>query len=98
MMDFSQIVNWLLYAFSGLCFGVFASRYSVLSAVHIKQRYREEALACIFGCLPQLLFIITTFFLFPTWFISKTPTGGFFYYAVLAYFFSKGMRLNNTKK
>ena len=43
MMDFTQIVNWLLYAFSGLCFGVFASRYSVLAAVYIKKKYQEEA-------------------------------------------------------
>lgn len=97
-MDFSHIVNWLLYGFSGLCFGVFASRYSVLSTIYIKNKYHEEGIACFFSCLPQLLFLATSFFLFPTWFISKTPTGGFFYYAVLVYFFSKGMRLNNTKK
>lgn len=97
-MDFAQIVNWLLYGFSGLCFGVFASRYSVLSALYIKRKYQEEGIACFFSCLPQLLFLATSFFLFPTWFISRTPTGGFFYYAVLAYFFSKGMRLNNTNK
>ena len=47
--------------------------------------------------LPQLLFLSVSFFLFPTWFISKTPTGGFFYYAVLAFFFNKGLRLNNKK-
>ena len=97
-MDFSHIVNWLLYGFSGLCFGIFASRYSVLSVLYIQKKYLEEGIACFFSCLPQLLFLATSFFLFPTWFISKTPTGGFFYYAVLAYFFSKGRRLNNTKK
>lgn len=97
-MNFGEIVNWLLYAFSGICFGVFASRYSVLSAIYIKDKYKEEGIACLYSCLPQLLFIVVTFFLFPTWFISKTPVGGFFYYAILAYFFSKGMRLYNAKK
>lgn len=96
-MDFSEIVNWLLYAFSGICFGVFASRYSVLAARYIKARFHEESIACLFSCLPQILFIITAFFLFPTWFISKTTTGGFFYYAVLAFFFSKGLRQSSTK-
>ncbi len=96
-MDFSAIINWLLYAFSGLCFGVFASRYSVLAVRHIKACYAAEGVACLFSCLPQALFIITAFFLFPTWFISRTPTGGFFYYAVLAFFFSKGLRQTPTK-
>lgn len=90
-MSFGAIVNFLLYALSGICFGVFASRYSVLSAQFIKSKWREQGIACFFSCLPQLLFITVSFFLFPTWFISKTPTGGFFYFAVLAYFFSKGM-------
>lgn len=97
-MNFGEMVNWLLYAFSGICFGVFASRYSVLSAIHIKNKYQEEGIACLFNCLAQLLFITVTFFLFPTWFISKTTVGGFFYYVVLVYFFSKGLRLNKAKK
>ena len=91
-MDFSDIINWLLYAFSGLCFGSFASRYSVLSLRHIKARFAEEGIACLFSCLPQALFLITAFFLFPAWFTSTTTTGGFFYYAVLLFFFSKGLR------
>ncbi len=96
-MSFGAIVNFLLYALSGICFGVFASRYSVLSALHIKGKWHDEGIACFFSCLPQLLFLAVAFFLFPTWFISKTPTGGFFYYAVLAYFFSKGMRTHRNK-
>lgn len=96
-MNFGEIVNLLLYAFSGICFGAFASRYSVFSALHIKSKWQEEGISCLFGCLPQLLFLSVSFFLFPTWFISKTPTGGFFYYAVLAFFFNKGLRLNNRK-
>lgn len=96
-MDFSEIINWLLYAFSGLCFGSFASRYSVLSVRALRARFAEEGIACIFSCLPQLLFIVTAFLLFPAWFTSRTTTGGFFYYAVLLLFFSKGLRQNQTK-
>lgn len=93
-MSFGAIVNYILYGLSGILFGIFASRYSVFAALHIKGRYREEGLAGLTACLPQLLLLFVTFFLFPTWFISKTPTGGFFYYLVLVYFFSKGMRIN----
>lgn len=96
-MNFGEIVNFVLYAFSGICFGVFASRYSVFSALHIKSKWQEEGISCLFSCLPQLLFLSVSFFLFPTWFISKTPTGGFFYYAVLTFFVNKGLRLNNKK-
>lgn len=96
-MSFAEIVNCLLYAFSGICFGSFASRYSVLAAVHCQKRYREDGIACLFDCLPQLLFIAAAFFLFPTWFTSKTPVGGFFYYAVLLFFFNKGLRLHRQK-
>lgn len=91
-MNFGEIVNYILYGISGLCFGMFASRYSVLSAVKIAERWREEGFTSLFSCLPQLLFLFAAFFLFPTWFISKTPTGGFVYYAIVIYFFSKGYR------
>lgn len=45
-MDFGEIVNFLLYAFSGICFGAFASRYSVFSALHIKSKWQEEGISC----------------------------------------------------
>ena len=41
-MNFGEIVNFLLYAFSGICFGAFASRYSVFSALHIKSKWQEQ--------------------------------------------------------
>ena len=63
-MDFGEIVNLLLYAFSGICFGAFASRYSVFSALHIKSKWQEEGISCLFGCLPQLLFLSVSFFRF----------------------------------
>lgn len=63
-MNFGEIVNFLLYAFSGICFGAFASRYSVFSALHIKSKWQEEGISCLFGCLPQLLFLSVSFFFF----------------------------------
>lgn len=97
-MSFGEIVNYILYGFSGICFGVFASRYSIFAALRIKEKYREEGLACFLNIFPQLLFLAVSFFLFPTWFISKTPTGGFFYYAFLIFFFNKGMRMQKNSK
>lgn len=91
-MDISQLLNYALYGISGLCFGVFASRYSVFAASRLAQLYRSGGLAALFSGLPQMLFLFLTFFLFPTWFITKTPTGGFVYYAILIYFFNKGYR------
>ncbi len=92
-MNFSILVKYILYALSGCCFGMFASRYSVLSALHVKDKYRNEGASALLSCLPQLLFLFVSFFLFPTWFISRTPVGGFFYYAFLVFFFSRGMRM-----
>ena len=96
-MSFSIIVNYILYAISGFCFGVFASRFSVLDAAAVAEKYRSDGFSSIFSCLPQLLFMFTAFFLFPTWFITKTTMGGFVYYAVLIYFFSRGYRLHVKK-
>ncbi|WP_405378869.1 hypothetical protein [Phascolarctobacterium sp.] len=91
-MSFSQIVTYLLYGLSGFFFGIFASRYSVLSCLHIRSKYQEEGISCLFSCLPHLLFLSCSFFLFPSWFATRTTTGAFFYYACLLFFYSKGMR------
>lgn len=96
-MTFSALVNYILYGISGFCFGTFASRYSVLAAAAVAERYRHEGISCILSCLPQLLFMFTAFFLFPAWFITKTSMGGFVYYAVLLYFFNRGYRLHVKK-
>lgn len=96
-MSFSIIINYILYGISGFCFGAFASRYSVLAAAAIAEKYRSEGISGVLSCLPQLLFIFTAFFIFPTWFITRTPVGGFVYYAVLLYFFSCGYRLHVKK-
>lgn len=91
-MQFSEIINYILYALSGFCFGIFASRYSVLAILKIKNTVQNQGISGIFTTLPQFLFILISFFVFPVFFISKTPVGGFFYYTVLLYFFSKGYR------
>lgn len=94
-MSFSQIVTYLLYGFSGLCFGIFASRHSVLAARRIKEKFKEAGLAGLTACLPQMLLLFISFFLFPILFTNKTTTGGFFYYLCLIFFFNKGLRNSN---
>lgn len=91
-MSFSETINYILYAISGFCFGIFASRYSVLSSAKIKDRLAEQGLKGLLGTLPQLAFILGSFFVFPVLFISKTVVGGFFYCLVLIYFFTKGYK------
>ena len=94
-MSFSQIVNYLLYGFSGVCFGLFASRHSVFAARRIKENFRKTGFAGLTACLPQMLLLFICFFLFPILFTNKTVTGGFFYYLCLIFFFSKGIRGND---
>ncbi|MCD8199296.1 MAG: hypothetical protein LUD24_03850 [Phascolarctobacterium sp.] len=89
-MTFDEIINYILYGISGFCFGIFASRYSVFAASKIASVWEREGAAGFLSCIPQLLFLVVAFFLFPVWFIAKTTTGGFIYYAILIYFFSKG--------
>lgn len=96
-MDFSTLVNYALYAISGLCFGIFASRYSIFAAAKLTQLYHSEGITGLFSGLPQILFLFVTFFLFPTWFIAKTPIGGFVYYALIIYFFNRGYRTHIKK-
>lgn len=91
-MDIGTLINYILYALSGFCFGIFASRYSVLSCLKIKERLAASGLSGLITTLPQLLFLLVSFFIFPAWFITRTPIGGFFYCAILIYFFSQGYR------
>ena len=64
-MSFSIIVYYILYAISGFCFGVFASRFSVLAAAAVAEKYRSEGFSSIFSCLPQLLFMFTALLKLP---------------------------------
>lgn len=97
-MSFHEIITWLLYGLSGIFFGIFASRYSVLSMRRLKQAWKEEGAVGLISCLPQMLFIFISFFLFPSWFLTRTTTGGFAYYVCLLLFFNKGMRNNDQQK
>ena len=93
-MTFGEICNYFLYALSGFCFGIFASRYSIISVLKIFDKVREQGIISgVLGSMLQVVFLATAFFIFPVLFINKTQVGGFFYYAVLVYFFNKGYRL-----
>ena len=93
-MTFGEICNYFLYALSGFFFGIFASRYSIISVLKIFDEVRERGIISgVFGSMLQVVFLATAFFIFPVLFINKTQVGGFFYYAVLVYFFNKGYRL-----
>ena len=93
-MTFGEICNYFLYALSGFFFGIFASRYSIISVLKIFDKVREQGIISgVLGSMLQVVFLATAFFIFPVLFISKTQVGGFFYYAVLVYFFNKGYRL-----
>ena len=93
-MTFGEICNYFLYALSGFFFGIFASRYSIISVLNIFDKVREQGIISgVLGSMLQVVFLATAFFIFPVLFINKTQVGGFFYYAVLVYFFNKGYRL-----
>ena len=93
-MTFGEICNYFLYALSGFFFGIFASRYSIISLLKIFDKVRERGIISgVLGSMLQVVFLATAFFIFPVLFINKTQVGGFLYYAVLVYFFNKGYRL-----
>ena len=79
-MNIDTMLSQILYCLSGFLFGIFASRYSVISWPPLLQ------------CAPYVLFIIAAFTLFPFWLITRTEAGGFIYYATLLFFFTKGYR------
>lgn len=99
-MDFSEILNYMLYGFSGLCFGASASRYSVLATINLLEAYKEKGLSGVASCWFGLLFLIIAAFIFPIWFIGRTTVGGFCYYAMFIYFYNKGYQLyiNNRRR
>ena len=43
-LTFGEICNYFLYALSGFFFGIFASRYSIISALKILERVREQGI------------------------------------------------------
>lgn len=92
-MDISEIVNYILYGFSGICFGASASRYSVLATVNMVEAYRKNGFSGLSSCWFGLLFVLIAAFVFPVWFIGRTTVGGFCYYAVFIYFYNRGYQL-----
>lgn len=85
-MNIDTMLSQILYCLSGFLFGIFASRYSVISWRTLASR------TPLLQCAPYVLFIIAAFTLFPFWLITRTEAGGFIYYATLLFFFTKGYR------
>lgn len=96
-MDFHQIVNMALYAFSGICFGVFASRQTLQAAIKIREAYIEEAFSGLVSVLPSVAVILITVIIFPSIFTTRTQLGGFAYYLTLIYFFNKGWNIYKNR-
>jgi len=93
-LSFEQIINGLLYFVSGYFFAIFSSRHSLACLARIRQIYAEKGLSlALFMAVPlSILFILFAFLIFPSWLTTRTYVGAFTYYAVLLYFFSKGVR------
>ncbi len=87
MMEFNldNFLSQILYVLSGFLFGIFASRYSVLAWRAIRSRGLLSAVL-------QLAILLMAFIVFPLLFSTRTVTGSFVYYAVLLFFFSKGIK------
>lgn len=88
--DFGTFVNTALYVISGLCFGCFASRYSVLATKKLLAVFKERRTFYLPGIFLQIVFLLTAFFIFPLWFSTRTQAGSFVYYAALIYFYRQG--------
>ena len=86
MMDFNldNLLSQILYVLSGFFFGIFASRYSVLG-----RAVRSRGLL---NAIVQLCVLLLAFIVFPLLFPTRTVMGSFVYYAVLLFFFSKGIK------
>lgn len=85
-MTIDTMLSQILYCLSGFFFGIFASRYSVISWRTLLSH------PPLFKCAPYVLFILVAFTLFPFWLTARTEAGGFVYYATLLFFFTKGYR------
>ncbi len=89
-MEINDILNIMLYGFSGLCFGASASHYGVLATINAVEAYRSKGWAGLKSCWFGILFLLVVCFVFPVWFIGRTTVGGFCYYAMFIYFYNKG--------
>lgn len=86
-MEFNldNFLSQILYVLSGFFFGIFASRYSVLAWHAIRSRG-------LFAAVLQVCVLLLAFIIFPVLFSTRTVMGSFVYYAVLLFFFSKGIK------
>lgn len=86
-MEFNldNFLSQILYVLSGFLFGIFASRYSVLA-------WRAICSLGLLSAVLQLVILLMAFIVFPLLFSTRTVTGSFVYYAVLLFFFSKGIK------
>ena len=64
-MNIDTMLSQILYCLSGFLFGIFASRYSVISWRTLASR------PPLLQCAPYVLFIIAAFTLFPFWLITR---------------------------
>ena len=93
-MTIDQVLNTILFIFSGFFFGIFASRYSVKATGRIMLAKMDQGWSAdlVWRSLPNLVFLVIAFFIFPIWFSTKTLVGAFVFYAVLLFYYSKGWK------
>lgn len=96
-MDFHQIVNLALYAFSGICFGVFGSRQTLQAAIKLSEASKEAGFSGLITELPSIAILLITLIIFPSIFTTRTELGGFAYYLTLIYFCNKGWKIYKNK-
>jgi uncharacterized membrane protein YGL010W len=98
-MTVDTILNTILFIIAGFCFGIFASRYSVIATAKIltAKKVFGVGLRLFFGCLASVLFLFIAFFFFPLWLSTHTVVGAFVYYAVLIFYYSMGWRKLHRK-
>ena len=85
---FDTVLSQILYGMSGFFFAIFACRYGRLAAKKIKTSWVQKGLSLSFflSMLPAILFLLISFFFFPFLLYTKTPVGGFVYFATYIFF------------
>lgn len=83
-----KILSQILYGVSGFFFAIFAVRYSRVATTKLKMTWQQRGFGAAFflSCLPSMIFLLFTAFLFPILFYTRTPVGGFVYLATYVFF------------
>lgn len=84
-MNIDTMLSQILYCLSGFLFGIFASRYSVISWRTLASR------PPLLQCAPYVL-LSSQLYAVSLLADYRTEAGGFIYYATLLFFFTKGYR------